>query len=244
MAKAIISTGHYGKGMCLPGAVGNGYKEAQEAEKIVNRVGQILGKYASTFTDKTSTSQSQNLKTIAAHHNSKARDLDVSIHFNSAGFVATGVEVLYTTQKKTAAKWSKAISKTLGLNDRGGKYRPELFFLRKTAKPALLIETCFISNSKDMKAYKENFEALCQTIAKLIAEFLEVKLEGSKEPSKPTDKPLAPSTGHQDEVYHVVKKGETLYGISKDHNITVDKLKELNGLNSNVIGVGSKLRVK
>ena len=40
---------------------------------------------------------------------------------------------------------------------------------------------------------------------------------------------------------HVVKSGETLYGISKTHNISIKELKKLNGLETNEIATGSKL---
>jgi flagellum-specific peptidoglycan hydrolase FlgJ len=43
---------------------------------------------------------------------------------------------------------------------------------------------------------------------------------------------------------HEVKKGDTLYSISKIYGITVDELKALNGLRSNTIHVGQKLKVR
>lgn len=43
------------------------------------------------------------------------------------------------------------------------------------------------------------------------------------------------------EDYHVVKKGETLYSISKKYNTTVEKLKRINELESNTILVGQKI---
>lgn len=45
-------------------------------------------------------------------------------------------------------------------------------------------------------------------------------------------------------VYHTVVAGETLYGISRRYNITVDQLKSLNGLTENTIQAGMQLRVK
>jgi LysM repeat protein len=44
--------------------------------------------------------------------------------------------------------------------------------------------------------------------------------------------------------YHIVQKGETLYSISRKYSLTVEKLKELNGLSSNNLSLGQKLRVK
>ena len=44
--------------------------------------------------------------------------------------------------------------------------------------------------------------------------------------------------------YYKVKKGDTLYSISKKFNISVQKLKEINGLTSNNISIGQRLLVK
>ncbi len=44
--------------------------------------------------------------------------------------------------------------------------------------------------------------------------------------------------------YYVVKKGDGLYSIGKKFNLTVDELKLLNGLTSNELSVGQKLKVK
>lgn len=43
--------------------------------------------------------------------------------------------------------------------------------------------------------------------------------------------------------YHIVKKGETLYRISKQYNISVGQIKAWNKLNSNLIKTGSQLMV-
>ncbi len=44
--------------------------------------------------------------------------------------------------------------------------------------------------------------------------------------------------------YHKVKKGETLFSISKKYNISVNELKEMNHLRKNEISIAQKLRVK
>ncbi len=40
---------------------------------------------------------------------------------------------------------------------------------------------------------------------------------------------------------HIVEKGDTLYSISRKYGLTVDKLKKMNGLNSNAIDIGQTL---
>lgn len=52
-----------------------------------------------------------------------------------------------------------------------------------------------------------------------------------------------PNTGNTP-VYHTVVAGETLYGISRRYNTTVEQLKSLNGLTSNTIQAGTQLRVQ
>jgi flagellum-specific peptidoglycan hydrolase FlgJ len=44
--------------------------------------------------------------------------------------------------------------------------------------------------------------------------------------------------------YVVVKKGDTLYSLSKRHNLTIDRLKWLNGLKSNELDIGQELFIE
>lgn len=42
---------------------------------------------------------------------------------------------------------------------------------------------------------------------------------------------------------YVVKKGDTLYNIAKNYNVSVEEIKLLNNLNSNVLSIGQKLTI-
>lgn len=44
--------------------------------------------------------------------------------------------------------------------------------------------------------------------------------------------------------FYQVKKGDTLYSIAKKFNITIDDLKKINDLESNIISIGQKLQIK
>ncbi len=44
--------------------------------------------------------------------------------------------------------------------------------------------------------------------------------------------------------YHIVKKGETLFSISKLHKISVDSLSSINDIKNNNLSIGQKLLVK
>jgi len=45
-------------------------------------------------------------------------------------------------------------------------------------------------------------------------------------------------------IYHQVVKGDTLYGLSRYYGVTVDDIRLLNQMRSNIISVGQNLRVK
>ena len=56
------------------------------------------------------------------------------------------------------------------------------------------------------------------------------------------------SSGNSDNIssadnnkYYIVKKGDSLYSIARSNNMTVDKLKSLNNLTSNILSIGQKL---
>jgi hypothetical protein len=46
------------------------------------------------------------------------------------------------------------------------------------------------------------------------------------------------------EVWHVVVAGETLWSISRQYGVTIDHIRQLNNLQSDLIGIGWRLRVK
>lgn len=53
----------------------------------------------------------------------------------------------------------------------------------------------------------------------------------------------APSSTENNINYYKVKSGDTLYSIAKKFNINVNKLKDINNLNSNLISIGQNLKV-
>ncbi len=55
--------------------------------------------------------------------------------------------------------------------------------------------------------------------------------------------PTGPSNGTAEQ-YHSVSAGETLYAISRKYGLTVDSLKNLNGLTGNIISIGQRIRVR
>jgi N-acetylmuramoyl-L-alanine amidase len=166
--RIVISSGH---GKYVRGASGI-LDEVDEARRVVEHVADELRNRdveVTTYHDDVSTSQNENLNRIVDFHNSKTRDLDVSVHFNA--YVETskpmGVECLYITQPDLAGQVSAAIS-WCGLLNRGPKKRTDLFFLNNTEMPAILIETCFVDSSADAAVYQQQFDAICAAIATVL----------------------------------------------------------------------------
>lgn len=169
--KIAISAGH---GKKIRGA-SDIIDEVDEARRVCNQVCSNLFdagvEYEGPYFDDVSTNQNENLERICDWHNSKKRDLDVSVHFNANQHTSkpVGTECLYVSQEKLAADMASAIAEAGELIDRGPKYRDGLYFLNHTAMPAILIEVCFVDSQADVDAYRENFRGICAAIASLLA---------------------------------------------------------------------------
>lgn len=166
--KLCISSGH---GLKIRGASGI-LDEVDEARRVVTQLAIDLRSYGievETYHDDVSTTQNENLNRIVDWHNSKTRDLDISVHFNA--YQPTddprGTEVLFVTESDLARKIASTIADSSGLLNRGAKLRDDLFFLNQTAMPAVLIEVCFVDSSADADIYRINFDMICAGVAML-----------------------------------------------------------------------------
>ncbi|USK71780.1 N-acetylmuramoyl-L-alanine amidase [Peribacillus asahii] len=229
--KTVISSGHakYVRGASCY------IDEVDEARKAVDQVAEYLNELGCTvykFHDDTSKTQRDNINAIVKYHNSKERDLDVSVHFNAASKTDNprGVEVLYysDSNKKLAENMSQAISKASGLKNRGAKKRTGLGFLKGTSKPAILIEICFVDSVTDVNIYEDKFDEICRVIAETIS-----------------GKMLAVVKKASTKKYHTVVKGDTVSAIAREYDTTIAKIKSWNKLDSKyTIWIGQKLRVE
>lgn len=170
-----VHAGHNPDGKIACGAVGL-IKESTEARAVKDLVIAKLQRLEHTVYDCTcdkGKSQSDVLQQIVKKCNAHKADLDVSIHFNSGANdksgngKSTGTEVLVHDSKSGAKAYAENIVNSiaaLGFKNRGVKYRVDLYVLRKTTAPALLIECCFVDDKDDIKLY--NPESMAQAIVK------------------------------------------------------------------------------
>ena len=184
--RVVISSGHGDK---VRGA--SGYiDEVDEARLVVESVADALresGVEVTTYHDDVSNTQSENLDRIVDFHNSKTRDLDISVHFNAYQTTSKpmGCEVLYvsSTGMEIADEVVDRICAVSGLINRGPKKRTDLAFLNGTEEPAILIETCFVDSRADCDIYEQNYDVICGAIADAISG------EDSTDPIFPTPEP-------------------------------------------------------
>lgn len=168
-----VHAGHNPDGKVACGAVGI-IKESTEARNVkdeVIRQLKALGHNVYDCTVEDGTSQNDVLAKIVKKCNANSVDLDVSIHFNagasdkSGNGKTTGTEVyVYSTTSKAntyAEQVCSAIAE-LGYTNRGVKVSTSLYFLRKTAAPAMLIECCFVDDKDDVALY--NYKTMASAI--------------------------------------------------------------------------------
>ena len=186
--KVVISSGHSTRCRGAAGPPPWGLDEVNEATRVVDRVAALLGSNCvAKFHDTVSTTQNENLNRIVSFHNSKSRELDVSVHFNAYQNTTKpmGTEVLWVTQQSLAGQISSALATAQGLPNRGAKKRTDLYFLNNTNMPAVLIEVCFVDSQADAAAYKAKFEQACNAIAQALG--AQPQPEPEPEPEPPVE---------------------------------------------------------
>lgn len=159
-----IHAGHNPDGKVACGAVGI-IQESTEARKVKEEVIRLLRGLGHTVFDCTvdnGTSVNNVLTNIVKKCNAQQVDLDVSIHFNAGAKntagdgKTTGVEALVYSNSSKARQYAATVCAeiaALGFKNRGVKVNPNLYVLRKTVAPAMIIECCFVDDKDDVELY-------------------------------------------------------------------------------------------
>ena len=162
--KINVHAGHNPDGKIACGAVGliKEYTEARNVKKEVIRLLRKKGHKVYDCTCTNGTSQTDVLKRIVTKCNKHKVDLDISIHFNcgvadkKGNGKTTGTEVWVYSQTSSAKPTAERVVKeiaALGFHNRGVKDRKDLYVLRRTNSPAMLIECCFVDDKDDVTQY-------------------------------------------------------------------------------------------
>ncbi|WP_051353782.1 RICIN domain-containing protein [Atopobium fossor] len=175
-----------------PGAIGNGYREADLTHELVNLIAQRLDKkgidYRKSEADGVNYDRRQE---AAASHGCTTL---LSIHFNSnPNASASGFESYRHTYNAEPGSidlqryMHQALRASVGLSDRGMKTQ-EIAVIsgKKGHLPATLLEIAFVSNAYDMRVYQQRKYIIADALADAIEKYAKDFFKGnSPEPDVP-----------------------------------------------------------
>lgn len=226
-----IHAGHNAQGNVACGAIGY-VSESIENRLIKDAVIKYLLLDNNTVYDSTvdsAANQSANLVEIVKNCDRNLADINVSIHLNAGAKDlddhTTGVEVYVYDEKDVTYPIAQRICQNiaqLGYCNRGVKVNKNLYVLKNTKAPALLIECFFVDDKNDVDVYQR---VGADKFGKAIAEaIVNHKINDIKT--------------------YTVKKGDTLWNIAKEQLGTGTRYKEIvsaNNIKNNTIHAGDEL---
>lgn len=152
----LLDAGHGGND---PGTSGNGLTEKTMNLTMALKVEKYLNANSDIKVYLTRDSDTRPANEDRAKTANQIADLMVSIHMNSGPATASGTETLYATHSNDSASMLTSLQaaqimqnylpSALQSTNRGVKLRTDVLILNSTTVPAILIETCFLSNAGD-----------------------------------------------------------------------------------------------
>ncbi len=158
----------------------------------------------------------------------------ISNRLNNTG---EGAEVIYALRNNSKLASSVAnglenvgvtVNKYYQLRDNDNTELDEDLLIRNTANnQTIIIDYGSVNNDDDAYKIKNNYEDIAEGVIKAIADYSNVTYY-------PVD----------EDNYYIVKKGDSLWAIASKFGTTVDKLKKMNNLTSNILTIGQLIKIK
>lgn len=234
--KIVIDPGHGGTDS---GAVGNDIIEKNltlEISKYMKERFESLGIPVAMTRESDLTLSSDNRPGVVLNKFGNGKDVIViSNHINAGG--GEGAEVIYALRNT-----DKLSSKILKELENSGQvvrknYQRRLpsntskdyyYIIRNTPNnESIIVEYGFLDNNRDAERLKNNYKKYAEAVVKAVAEYAGYKYV-----------PVSSTN------YYIVKKGDTLWSIARSFGLSVDRLKDLNNLQSNSLSIGQSLLIK
>ena len=230
----IIDAGHGG---IDSGAIGNNLQEKDLTLKISQYIYRRLNELGipakMTREEDDYLPKTERIKKVLELYNNSPNTILISNHINAGG--AEGAEIIYSLKNNPTL--ANLILDNLGEK---GQIKRKIYQRRLPENPnkdyyyilresgntePVLIEYGFIDNLKDSNKLKNNLTDYGEAVVKAITEYLNY--------------PYTPIEVSQSQ--YTVKKGDTLYSLSKKFNIPIETIKSINKLNSDILSVDQVL---
>ena len=184
--------------------------------------------------------KTERVERVKSLYNNEPNVILISNHINAGG--GEGAEVVYSLKNDSTLAQSvlnnigeagqikrKVYQRRLPENPNKDYY----YILRETGNlEPILIEYGFIDNINDASKLKNNLEDYAEAVVKAVTEYAGYNYV---KPGEIID--------INKEIY-IVKRGDTLYSIARDNNISVAELKKINNITNNTIYIGQELYLK
>lgn len=231
--KVVIDAGHGGDD---PGTIANGITEKDYTLKISNYIHNRLDEMGvpneMSRTSDVTLSASDRPKKIQSFYGNGSDVLVVSNHINAGS--GDGAEIIYALRnndkfaKKLATEFENAGQSVRKYYQRRLPSNPAkdyYYIMRDTPNnETVIVEYGFADTISDANLIKNDWEKLAEAVTKAIVEYAGGKY-------------VAPLGSN----YYTVKSGDSLWSISRKFGVTVNDLKKVNNLSSNLLNIGQNL---
>lgn len=231
----VIDPGHGGSDS---GAIGNNQYEKDYTLKIsqymYDRFKELGIPVSITRDSDITLSPTERTSKILSFYGDSPDVIVVSNHLNSGG--GSGAEVIYALRNNDTL--ANSILNNIGATGQSMRriYQRRLptdnskdyyFIHRNTGSTEpVIVEYGFIDDEANIDFLNNNYKQLAEAVIKAIADY-----KGY------------PYVLPEQTLTYTVKKGDTLYGIAKQYDTSVDEIKKLNNLTSNTLSIGESLLI-
>lgn len=235
--RVVIDAGHGGSD---PGAVGNGVNEKDLTLKIseymYNKFLEAGIPATLTRTTDETLSPTERVRRILDAYGDSPNVIVISNHINSTASDVgpEGAEVIYALRNDdtlaqnilnelgNAGQIKRSIYQRRLPNDSSKDY---YFIHRNTGSTQpVIVEYGYINNPDDLNRIQQNYQAYVDGVIKAVLETFGAE-------------------NKEDKIIYTVKPGDTLWNIARRYNTTVNAIKILNNLTSDILRIGQKLNI-
>jgi N-acetylmuramoyl-L-alanine amidase len=234
--RVFLNAGHSPNGRPDCGAVNHDLdlRESDIAEEITN----LLERYLTNAgVEVVGNVQDDSLSKIVGLANASDADLFISIHCNAFNGAAKGTETCIYPGSRVGTELGNCIQSqivnSLGTVDRGLKERPNLYVLKYTNMPSVLVETAFIDNYDDGSKLRDKPDEFARAIARGVTDYI----SGGTAPADNADEPARAKYFSAEEMMcHGREQGHCNCGTESANNVSQRLLDLLDKLRENIGG--------